>query len=136
MIRSEISDDRCQVEVNGELGRIAFEFAQLTSNLAANMPAVLLKQAFEDGLYINEHGMKAFEKKMKEDIEDIKKFEKMVNPEDIKEFEKMINPEESETEDEENDEESDRGRFKDTVTMIASALAAAALLGGKNDKNK
>lgn len=63
--------------------------------------------------------MKAFEKKMKEDIE---------------EFEKMINPEESETEDEENDEESDRGRFKDTVTMIASALAAAALLGGRNDK--
>lgn len=121
MIRSEISDDRCQVEVNGELGRIAFEFAQLTSHLAANMPEKLLKQVFEDGLYINEHGMKAFEKKMKEDIE---------------ESEKMISPEESETEDEENDEESDRGRFKDTVTMIASALAAAALLGGRNDKNK
>lgn len=124
MIRSEISDDRCQVKVEGELGRIAFEFAQLTSNLAANMPAVLLKQAFEDGLYINEHGMKAFEKKMEEDIED------------IKELENMINPEESETEDEENDEESDRGKFKDTVTMIASALAAAALLGGRNDKNR
>lgn len=125
MIRIEISDDsRCQVEVKGELGRIAFEFAKLTSHLAANMPRALLKQAFEDGLYINEHGVKAFEKKMEEDIED------------IKEFEKMINPEESETEDEENDEESDRGRFKDTVTMIASALAAAALLGGKNDKNR
>ena len=121
MIRSEISDDRCQVKVEGELGRIAFEFAQLTSNLAANMPAVLLKQAFEDGLHINEHGMKAFEKKMEKDIE---------------EFEKMINPEESETEDEENDEESDRGGFKDFVTMTAVALAAAALLGGKNDKNR
>ncbi len=121
MIRSEISNNRSQVKVEGELGRIAFEFAQLTSNLAANMPKVLLKQAFEDGLYINERGMKAFEKKMEEDI---------------KEFEKMINPEESETEDEENDEESDRGRFKDAVTMIASALAAAALLGGRNDKNR
>lgn len=65
--------------------------------------------------------MKAFEKKMEEDI---------------KEFEKMINPEESETEDKENDEKSDRGRFKDAVTMIASALAAAALLGGRNDKNR
>lgn len=123
MIRIEISDDsRCQVEVNGELGRIAFEFAKLTSHLAANMPEKLLKQAFEDGLYINERGMEAFEKKMEEDIED------------IKEFVKMINPEESETEDEENDEENDRGRFKDTVTMIESALAAAALLGGRNDK--
>lgn len=121
MIRSEISDDRCQVEVEGELGRIAFEFAQLTSDLAANMPRVLLKQAFEDGLYINEHGMKAFEKKMEESAE---------------EFKKMMRSEESETEDEEDDEESDRGRFKDTVTMIASALAAAALLGGKNDKNR
>lgn len=119
MIRSEISDNRCQVEVNGELGRIAFEFAQLTSHLAANMPRALLKQAFEDGLYIDEHGMKALEKKMEEDIE---------------EFKKKISSEESETEDEENDEENDRGRFKDTVTMIASALAAAALLGGRNDK--
>ena len=119
MIRSEISDDRCQIKVEGELGRIAFEFAQLTSNLAANMPVVLLKQVFEDGLYINEHGMKAFEKKMEESAE---------------EFKKMMRSEESETEDEENDEESDRGRFKDTVTMIASALAAAALLGGRNDK--
>lgn len=121
MIRSEISDDRCQVKVEGELGRIAFEFAQLTSNLAANMPAVLLKQAFEDGLYINEHGMKAFEKKMEEDIE---------------EFKKKISSEESETEDEENDEESDRGGFKDFATMTAVALAAAALLGGRNDKNR
>ncbi len=70
MIRIEISDDdRCQVEVKGELERIAFEFAKLTSHLAANMPRTLLKQAFEDGLYINEHGMKAFEKKMEEDIE-------------------------------------------------------------------
>ena len=70
MIRIEISDDdRCQVEVKGELERIAFEFAKLTSHLAANMPRTLLKQAFEDGLYINEHGMKAFEKKMDEDIE-------------------------------------------------------------------
>lgn len=125
MIRSEISDDsRCQIEVKGELGRIAFEFAQLTSHLAANMPRTLLKQAFEDGLYINEHGMKAFEKKMEEDIED------------IKEFMKVINPEESETEDEENDEESGRGGFKDFATMTAVALAAAALLGGRNDKNR
>lgn len=120
MIRSEISDDRCQVKVEGELGRIAFEFAQLTSNLAANMPAVLLKQAFEDELYINEHGMKAFEKKMEEDIE---------------KFENELCSEESETEDEEDDdEESDRGRFKDFATMTAVALAAAALLGGRNDK--
>lgn len=119
MIRSEISDDRCQVKVEGELGRIAFEFAQLTSNLAANMPAVLLKQAFEDGLYINEHGMKAFEKKMEEDIE---------------KFENELCSEESETEDEENDEENDRGGFKDFATMTAVALAAAALLGGRNDK--
>lgn len=121
MIRIEISDDRCQIEVKGELGCIAVEFAQLTSNLAANMPEELLKQAFEDGLYINEHGMKAFKKKMEESAE---------------EFKKMISPEESETEDEENDEESDRGRFKDAVTMVASALAAAALLGGRNDKNR
>ena len=119
MIRSEISDDRCQVEVNGELGRIAFEFAQLTSNLAANMPAVLLKQAFEDGLYINEHGMKAFEKKMKEDIE---------------EFEKMISPEDSETEDEENDEESDRDDFKKFVAATALADMIVTLLRGRNDK--
>lgn len=126
MIRIEISDDsRCQIEVKGELGRIAFEFAKLTSHLAANMPRALLKQAFEDGLYINEHGVKAFEKKMEEDIED------------IKEFEKMINPEESDTEDEEeDDEESDRGGFKDFATMTAVALAAAALLGGRNDKNR
>lgn len=117
MIRSEISDDRCQVEVEGELGRIAFEFAQLTSNLAANMPEKLLKQVFEDGLYINEHGMKAFEKKMKKTIEEFKS-------------------EESETEDVEDDDDSDRGKFKDAVTMIASALAAAALLGGRNDKNR
>lgn len=117
MIRSEISDNRCQVKVEGELGRIAFEFAQLTSNLAANMPKVLLKQAFEDGLYINRHGMEAFEKKMKKTIEEFKS-------------------EESETEDVEDDDDSDRGKFKDAVTMIASALAAAALLGGRNDKNK
>lgn len=123
MIRIEISDDsRCQIEVKGELGRIAFEFAKLTSHLAANMPRILLKQAFEDGLYINEHGMKAFGKKMEEDIED------------IKEFEKMINPEESETEDE--DDEADRGGFKDFATMTATVLAAAALLGGRNDKNR
>lgn len=117
MIRSEISDDRCQVKVEGELGRIAFEFAQLTSNLAANMPKVLLKQAFEDGLYINRHGMEAFEKKMKKTIEEFKL-------------------EESETEDVKDDDDSDRGKFKDTITMIASALAEAALLGGRNDKNK
>lgn len=119
MIRSEISDDRCQVKVEGELGRIAFEFAQLTSNLAANMPEKLLKQAFEDGLYINEHGTKAFEKKMKEDIE---------------EFEKMINPEESETEDEENDEESDRDDFKKFVAATALADMIVTLLRGRNDK--
>ena len=117
MIRSEIGNNRCQVKVEGELGRIAFEFAQLTSNLAANMPRTLLKQAFEDGLYISEHGMKAFEKKMEETIEEFKS-------------------KESETEDVEEDDDSDRGKFKDTVTMIASALAAAALLGGRNDKNK
>lgn len=117
MIRSEISDDRCQVKVEGELGCIAFEFAQLTSNLAANMPKVLLKQAFEDGLYINRHGMEAFEKKMKKTIEEFKL-------------------EESETEDVKDDDDSDRGKFKDTITMIASALAEAALLGGRNDKNR
>lgn len=117
MIRSEISDDRCQVKVEGELGRIAFEFAQLTSNLAANMPAVLLKQAFEDGLYINERGMKAFEKKMKKTIEEFKS-------------------KESEAEDVEDDDDSDRGKFKDFATMTAAALAAAALLGGRNDKNR
>lgn len=112
MIRSEISDDRCQVKVEGELGRIAFEFAQLTSNLAADMPEELLKQAFEDGLYINEHGMKAFKKKMKKTIEEFKS-------------------EESETEDVEDDDDSDRGKFKDFATMTATALAAAALLGGQ-----
>lgn len=112
MIRSEISDDRCQVKVEGELGRIAFEFAQLTSNLA-----VLLKQAFEDGLYINERGMKAFEKKMKKTIEEFKS-------------------KESEAEDVEDDDDSDRGKFKDFATMTAAALAAAALLGGRNDKNR
>lgn len=117
MIRSEISDDRCQVKVEGELGRIAFEFAQLTSNLAADMPEELLKQAFEDGLYINRHGMKAFEKKMKKTIEEFKS-------------------EESETEDVEDDDDSDRGKFKDFATMTAAVLAAAALLGSRNDKNK
>lgn len=117
MIISEISDNRCQVKVEGELGRIAFEFAQLTSNLAANMPAVLLKQAFEDGLYINGHGMKAFEKKMEETIEEFKS-------------------KESEAEDAEDDDDSDRGKFKDFATMTAAALAAAALLGGRNDKNR
>lgn len=117
MIRIEISDDRCQIEVKGELGCIAVEFAQLTSNLAANMPEELLKQAFEDGLYINEHGMKAFKKKMEETIEEFKS-------------------KESETEDVEDDDDSDRGRFKDFATMTAVALAAAALLGGRNDKNR
>lgn len=117
MIRIEISDDRCQVEVKGELGCIALEFAQLTSNLAANMPEELLKQAFEDGLYINEHGMKAFKKKMEETIEEFKS-------------------EESETEDVEDDDDSDRGKFKDFATMATAALAAAALLGGRNDKNR
>lgn len=115
MIRSEISDDRCQVKVEGELECIAFEFAQLTSNLAANMPEGLLKQAFEDGLYINRHGMKAFEKKMKKTIEEFKS-------------------EEFETEDVEDDDDSDCGKFKDFATMTAAVLAAAALLGGRNDK--
>lgn len=119
MIRSEISDDRCQVKVEGELGRIAFEFAQLTSNLAANMPAVLLKQAFEDGLYINEHGMKAFEKKMEEDIE---------------KFENELCSEESETEDEENDGGSDRDDFKKFVAATALADMIVTLLRGRNDK--
>lgn len=123
MIRIEISDDdRCQVEVKGELERIAFEFAKLTSHLAANMPRTLLKQALEDGLYINEHGMKAFEKKMEEDIED------------IKEFMKVINPEESETEDEENDSESDRDDFKKFVAATALADMIVTLLRGRNDK--
>lgn len=117
MIRSEISDDRCQVEVNGELGRIAFEFAQLTSRLAASTTEEFLKQAFEDGLYINRHGMKAFEKKMKKTIEEFKSGE-------------------SEAEDVEDDDDSDRGKFKDFATMTAAALAAAALLGGRNDKNR
>lgn len=121
MIRSEISDDRCQVKVEGELGRIAFEFAQLTPYLAGEMPEGLLKQAFEDGLYINEYGLKAFEKKIEENVE---------------EFKKMIRSEESKTEDEEDDDDSDRGKFKDFATMTAAALAAAALLGGRNDKNR
>ncbi len=115
MIRSEISDDRCQVKVEGELGRIAFEFAQLTSNLAANMPAVLLKQAFEDGLYINRHGMKAFEKKMEETIEEFKS-------------------EESETEDVEDDGELDHDDFKKFVAATALADMIVTLLRGRNDK--
>lgn len=120
MIRIEISDDsRCQVEVNGELGRVAFEFAKLTSHLAANMPRALLKQAFEDGLYIDEHGMKALEKKMEEDIE---------------EFKKKISSEESETEDEENDEESDRDDFKKFVAATALADMIITLLRDRNDK--
>lgn len=118
MIRIEISDDsKYQIEVKGKLGRIAFEFARLTSHLAANMPEELLKQAFEDGLYINEHGMEAFGKKMVETIEEFKS-------------------KESETEDVEDDDDSDRGKFKDFATMTAAALAAAALLGGRNDKNR
>lgn len=119
MIRSEISDNRCQVKVEGELGRIAFEFAQLTSNLAANMPKVLLKQAFEDGLYINRHGMEAFEKKMGENVE---------------EFKKMIRSEESETEDEEDDGESDHDDFKKFVAATALADMIVTLLRGRNDK--
>lgn len=120
MIRIEISDDsRCQVEVNGELGRVAFEFAKLTSHLAANMPRALLKQAFEDGLYIDEHGTKAFKKKMEEDIE---------------EFKKKISSEESETEDEENDEESDRDDFKKFVAATALADMIITLLRDRNDK--
>lgn len=115
MIRSEISDDRCQVKVEGELGRIAFEFAQLTSNLAANMPAVLLKQAFEDGLYINEYGLKAFKKKMEEAIEEFKS-------------------EESETEDVEDDGKSDHDDFKKFVAATALADMIVTLLRGRNDK--
>lgn len=121
MIRSEISDDsRCQVEVNGELGRVAFEFAKLTSHLAANMPEKLLKQAFEDGLYIDEHGMKAFEKKMEESAE---------------EFEKKFRLEESETEDTEDDE-SDRDDFKKFVAAMTLADTIVTLLRGRNDKNR
>ncbi len=115
MIRSEISDNRCQVKVEGELGRIAFEFAQLTSNLAANMPAVLLKQAFEDGLYINKRGMKAFEKKMEETIEEFKS-------------------EKSETEDVEDDGELDHDDFKKFVAATALADMIVTLLRGRNDK--
>lgn len=121
MIRSEISDDRCQVEVKGELGRIAFEFARLTSHLAANMPEELLKQAFEDGLYINEYGLKAFEKKMEENVE---------------EFKKMIRSEESKTEDEEDDSESDHDDFKKFVAATALADMIVTLLRGRNDKNR
>lgn len=122
MIRIEISDDsRCQIEVKGELGRIAFEFARLTSHLAANMSEELLKQAFEDGLYINEHGMKAFEKKMEENVE---------------EFKKMIRSEESETEDEEDDGESDHDDFKKFVAATALADMIVTLLRGRNDKNR
>lgn len=115
MIRSEISDNRCQVKVEGELGCIAFEFAQLTSNLAANMPKVLLKQAFEDGLYINRHGMKAFEKKMEKTIEEFKS-------------------EESETEDVKDDDDSDHDDFKKFVAATALADMIVTLLRGRNDK--
>ena len=83
------------------------------------MPRILLKQAFEDGLYINEHGMKAFEKKMEENME---------------EFEKIISSEESETEDEENDDESDRDDFKKFVAATALADMIVTLLRGRNDK--
>lgn len=117
MIRIEISDDsRCQIEVKGKLGRIAFEFARLTSHLAANMPEELLKQAFEDGLYINEHGMEAFGKKMVETIEEFKS-------------------KESETEDVEDDE-SDRDDFKKFVAATALADMIVTLLRGRNDKNR
>lgn len=119
MIRSEISDDRCQVEVKGELGRIAFEFAKLTSYLAGEMPEGLLKQAFEDGLYINEYGLKAFEKKIEENAE---------------EFKKMIRSEESKTEDEEDDGESDHDDFKKFVATTALADMIVTLLRGRNDK--
>lgn len=120
MIRIEISDDsRCQIEVKGELGRIAFEFAKLTSYLAGEMPEELLKQAFEDGLYINEYGLKAFEKKIEENVE---------------EFKKMIRSEESKTEDEEDDDESDHDDFKKFVAATALADMIVTLLRGRNDK--
>lgn len=120
MIRIEISDDsRCQIEVKGELGRIAFEFAKLTSYLAGEMPEGLLKQAFEDGLYINEYGLKAFEKKIEENVE---------------EFKKMIRSEESKTEDEEDDGESDHDDFKKFVAATALADMIVTLLRGRNDK--
>lgn len=115
MIRSEISDDRCQVEVKGELGRIAFEFAQLTSRLAASTTEGFLKQAFEDGLYINRHGMKAFEKKMEKTIEEFKS-------------------EESETEDVKDDDDSDHDDFKKFVAATALADMIVTLLRGRNDK--
>lgn len=117
MIRIEISDDRCQIEVKGELGLIAFEFSKLTSHLAANMPEGFLKQAFEDGLYINEHGMEAFKKKMVETIEKFKS-------------------EESETEDVEDDDESDHDDFKKFVAATALADMIVTLLRGRNDKNR
>lgn len=119
MIRIEISDDRCQIEVKGELGLIVFEFSKLTSHLAANMPEGFLKQAFEDGLYINRHGMEAFEKKIEENVE---------------EFKKMIRSEESETEDEEDDGESDHDDFKKFVAATALADMIVTLLRGRNDK--
>ena len=119
MIISEISDNRCQVKVKGELGRIAFEFAKLTSYLAGEMPEGLLKQAFEDGLYINEYGLKAFEKKIEENVE---------------EFKKMIRSEESETEDEEDDGESDHDDFKKFVAATALADMIVTLLRSRNDK--
>lgn len=120
MIRVEISKGgRVQVEVNGEAEHVAFEFATLVSKLAINMPKEILEQAFEDGLYINKHGMKAFEEKMDEDIE---------------EFEKMLRSEESDVEESEEDDESDRDDFKKFTAMMALAAAMGTILGGRNDK--
>lgn len=122
MIRVEINKGgRVQVEVNGEVEHVAFEFATLVSKLAINMPKEILEQAFEDGLYINKHGMKAFEEKMDEDIE---------------EFEEMLRSEESETEDSEEKNESARNGLKDFSKIMTLALVANALLGDRNDKNR
>jgi len=120
MIRVEISKDgRCQVEVNGEAEHVAFEFATLVSKLAINMPKKILEKAFEDGLFINEHGMKAFEEKMDKDIED---------------FEEMLRSEESDAKDSEEDDESDRDDFKKFTAMMALAAMMGTILGDRNDK--
>lgn len=131
MIRVDMNKDgRCEVELNGERDHVAFEFAVLTSKLAVNTPEFILKKAFEDGLYINEHGMETFGEKLKDDIEVFDSIDET--------FKKIFHPEEPETEENADDNESDnepnRGGFKDFATMMIFVLAAATLLGNRNDK--
>lgn len=133
MIRVDINKDgRCEVEVNGEASRIAFEFAMLTSKLVINMPEYILEKSFEDGLYISKHGMDAFGEKMDKDI---KMFDSIDET-----LEKIFRSEESETEenadDNESDNESNSDGSKDFAKIIMLALVAAALLGNRNDKSK